>query len=98
MTIAMTSHDYELLVREIFQQLLNQDSVPNILVEHDVVKQGTKTTHQIDVYWEFKSAGITYRTVVQAKNWAKPIDKGEVLKLESVLRDLPGQPRGIITV
>jgi hypothetical protein len=41
-------------------------------------------------------ADITYRTVVQAKNWAKPVDKGELLKFESVLRDLPGQPLGII--
>jgi Restriction endonuclease len=92
----MKSTDYELLVQEIFQHLLGQDYVPNIVVEHDVVKQGLKTTHQIDVYWEFKLSDITYRTVVQAKNWAKPVDQGEVLKFEAVLSDLPGQPRGII--
>lgn len=112
----MKSRDYELMIREIFQQLLNQTFVPNeprernkmarpgpqlhehieILVEHDVVKQGTRTTHQIDVYWEFTLGGIIYRTVVQAKNWAKPVDKGELLKFNAVLHDLPGQPRGIV--
>jgi Restriction endonuclease len=92
----MKSTDYELLVREIFQHLLNQDFVPNVVVEHDVVKQGLRTTHQIDVYWEFELGGIIYRTVVQAKNWAKAIDQGELLKFQSVLSDLPGQPRGII--
>jgi len=96
MTTAMKSRDYELLIQGVFQQLLNQECVPNILVEHDVVKQGIKTEHQIDVYWEFKLGGITYRNVVQAKNWAKRVDKSAVLKLEAVLRDLPGQPRGII--
>jgi hypothetical protein len=55
-----------------------------------------KTNHQIDVYWEFTKAGITYRTVVQAKNWSRPLDQGEVFKFEAVLRDLPGQPRGIM--
>lgn len=92
----MEYRDYELQIREIFQQLLNQDYVPNVLVEHDVVKQGITTKHQIDVYWEFKLGDIVYRTVVQAKNWAKPVDQGEILKFEAVLRDLPGQPRGII--
>ena len=96
MTTAMKGRDYELVTRGIFQQLLNQESIPNILVEHDCVKQGIKTKHQIDVYWEFKLGGITYRNVVQAKNWAKRVDKSAVLKLEAVLRDLPGQPRGII--
>jgi hypothetical protein len=86
MTTAMKSRDYELLTRGIFQQLLNQECIPNILVEHDCVKQGIKTGHQIDVYWEFKLGGITYRNVVQAKNWAKRIDKSAVLKLEAVLR------------
>lgn len=92
----MKSTAYEQLVREIFQHLLDQDFVPNMVVEHDVVKQGLKTTHQIDVYWEFELGGIIYRTVVQAKNWAKPVDQGELLKLQAVLGDLPGQPRGII--
>src|SRR6266446_6849038 len=92
----MKSTDYELLVRELFQSLHDQDYVPNIVIEHDVVKQGLKTTHQIDVYWEFELVGITYRTVVQAKNWAKPVDQGELLKFAAVLGDLPGQPRGII--
>jgi hypothetical protein len=92
----MKSRDYELLVREIFQQLLNRVLFPTFLVEHDVVKQGLETTHQIDVYWEFTLADITHRIVAQAKNWAKRVNKGELLKFESVLRDLPGQPLGIM--
>ena len=92
---AMKSRDYEVLIQEIFQQLLNQ-TVPNIPVEHDVVKQGTKTKHQIDVYWEFTLGGITYRTIVQAKDWAKAVDQGELLRFDSVVHDLPGQPRGIM--
>ena len=92
----MKSRDYELLIQAIFQQILDQDRVPNIRVEHDVVKQGVKAKHQIDVYWEFELGGIIYPTVVQGKNWAKPVDQGEILKFESVLNDLPGQPRGVI--
>jgi hypothetical protein len=60
------------------------------------LQQRTKTKHQIDVSWEFTLGGIIYRTIVQAKDWAKPVDKGELLKFDSVLHDLPGQPRGIM--
>ena len=92
----MTSREYELLVQAIFQQLHDQDAVVNVVVEHDVVKPGAKTNHQIDVYWEFARAGISYRAVVQVKNWTNRVDQGEVLKFSSVLQDLPGQPRGIM--
>jgi hypothetical protein len=29
-----------------------------VVIEHDVVKQGAKTKHQIDVYWEYTLGGI----------------------------------------
>lgn len=87
---------FELINQEIFSILINQDSVRNIEVNHDVVLQGITATHQVDVYWEFEMGGITYKTVVQSKDWAKRIDQGELLKFRAVLDDLPGQPRGIV--
>jgi hypothetical protein len=85
---------YELLVREIFHVLLNQNEVQNIDVKHNVTLQGKSATHQIDVYWEFEKGGITYRTVVQAKDWATVV-QGELIKFKGVLDDLPQQPRGV---
>jgi hypothetical protein len=87
--------EYELLVREIFQALLDQTEVKNTAVLHDVQLQGKTLTHQIDVYWEFEIGGISYRTVIQAKNWNSPVKQGDLLKFRGVLDDLPGQPRGI---
>jgi hypothetical protein len=87
---------YELMTKEIFQFLVNQDSVRNITVIHNTVLLGKTTKHQIDIYWEFELGGITYATVVQAKNWEKTVDQGELLKFKGVLDDLPGQPRGIV--
>jgi len=86
---------YELLVQEIFHVLVNQNEVHNIDVKHNVTLQGKHTTHQIDVYWEFERGGITYRSVVQAKDWATPVEQGELLKFKGVLEDLPHQPRGV---
>ncbi len=87
--------DYELLVRSLFQDILDEDTVKTILVEHDVVLHGASTDHQVDVYWKFEMGGIVYETVVQAKDWSRSVDQGELLKFAEVLDDLPGQPRGV---
>lgn len=86
---------YELFTRQIFDQIVNQNSVSTIAIQHNVILQGAKTTHQIDVYWEFEVGGVKYATAVQAKDWANPVNQGELIKFNGVLEDIPGQPRGI---
>ncbi len=86
---------YELLTKEIFEAILNQSDVKNIAVRHNIILQGKTTAHQIDVYWKFELGGITYQTIVQAKNWNYPISKGALLQFKEILNDLPGQPKGI---
>jgi hypothetical protein len=65
----VSSKGYELLVREILQQMLDQDRALNVVVQHIVQKQGRATVHQIDVYWEFCIGGVTHKVTVQAKRW-----------------------------
>ncbi len=88
--ISVNSKGYELLVREIYQQMLDQDQALNVVVQHNVHKQGRATSHQIDVYWEFCLGGVTHKVVVQAKNWNNPIRKGDVFTFKGVLEDMPG--------
>jgi hypothetical protein len=88
--VSVNSKGYELLVREIYQQMLDQDQASNVVVQHNVHKQGRSTSHQIDVYWEFCLGGITHQVAVQAKNWNSPIRKGDVLTFKGVLEDIPG--------
>jgi Restriction endonuclease len=90
-----TSLPYEALVQRIFQNIVD-DTDRTVIVRHNVTLQGITLRHQIDVYWEFEHAGILHRTVVQVKDWNKPLHQGELLKFKGVLEDLPGQPRGIV--
>lgn len=92
-----TGLDYEVLVQSIFQEIHNQETANNIIVERDVKLIGKSgTTHQIDVFWQFEIGGIKYSTIVQAKDWASSVKQEQILALKSVLDDLPRQPRGII--
>jgi hypothetical protein len=86
---------YESVAQGIFQLLLDQDSVHTVLVQHDVTLPGKTATHQIDVYWKFEIAGVLYETIVETKDWCKPIEQDKLFCFKAVLEDLPGQPRGI---
>jgi len=91
-----TGKPYEKLTRRVFEALLAQQSVRNLRVEHDVKLKGITNEHQVDVYWEFDAGGITYRTVVECKDWKEPVEQGVLFALHSVLQQLPGQPRGVV--
>ncbi|MEE8576846.1 MAG: restriction endonuclease [candidate division Zixibacteria bacterium] len=90
-----TGIPYEYFVQHIFDQIVNQNSVKTIKIQHNVILQGIKITHQIDVYWEFEVGGIKYSTVVQAKDWNQSVDQGELIKFKGVIDDIPSQPKGI---
>lgn len=90
-----TGVEYEIVTQIIFDAILNRTDVKTIDVRRDIALKGKDTLHQIDIYWEFQVGGTTYYTVVQAKDLAKRVTKGQLLEFESVLRDLPHQPRGI---
>ena len=91
-----TGISYELLVQSIFQEIHDQEDIRTIKVEHDVDIKGLTTTHQIDVLWRFAKGGITYLTLVQAKDWDSMIKQEQVLAFHAVLNDIPGQPRGVM--
>jgi hypothetical protein len=90
-----TGRPYELLAQAIWQALNDQEGVTNVKVQCNVTLQGNLTSHEIDVYWEFERSGVTYRTVVQAKDWVNPVKQEQLIAFKKVLEDLPGQPRGI---
>ena len=72
-----TGISYELITQQIFQEILDQDSVRTIEVKHNVTIQGKTLTHQIDVFWDFDLGGIRYITVVQAKDWSTTCRPGK---------------------
>jgi Restriction endonuclease len=90
-----TGQSYENLVQVIFQSIVLQRDYPNLSVERNVILQGKTTSHQIDIYWKFEVGGVQYETIVQAKDWNKPVDKSHLLLFKSILDDLRGQPKGV---
>lgn len=90
-----TGKEYEKLTQYIFSQIVNQNHVNNIEVQHDVIIQGKVTTHQIDVFWKFEVAGEEYCAIVQAKDWKNRVPQKEMLAFNDIIRDLPYGTKGI---
>ena len=90
-----TGKPYEKLTQKIFSQIVNQNSVQNINVQHDVTLLGKTTSHQIDVYWEFEVGGLQYQTVIQAKDWKNKVKKEQMLAFKGILDDLPSGTKGV---
>lgn len=84
---------YEKLTQRLYQKLVNAEMCQG--VQHDVMVQGTRGTHQIDVMFEFIHAGISHRTIIQCKDWKSRVKQEHILSFASILDDIPGQPRGI---
>lgn len=90
-----TGKKYEKLTQYIFNQIVNQNQVDNIDVQHNVIIEGKSTSHQIDVFWKFEVGGEEYCAIVQAKDWKSKVPQKEMLAFNDIIRDLPYGTRGI---
>ena len=87
--------DYERFIQNVYQTLLNAESKATIEVKGDIKLRGLSgQEHQIDVYWKYKQAGITYETAVECKLYKNNVGIGKVRDFQGVLADIPGL-RGI---
>lgn len=85
----MNSTEYELFTRKIYQQLVDADTVKATKVQHNVKLEGKSgQKHQIDVYWEYEIAGVSYKVAIECKNYSRPIAISKVRDFYGVLSDL----------
>lgn len=91
-----TGTSFEQLTREVFAKMEDLTKMGATVTHNVVLKGKAGIDHQIDVYVEFKAGDIPYGTVVSCKDHRGPVKKSHVMELNELLKDLSGQPRGII--
>lgn len=85
----LTPKEYEGLVQELYQSILNTEEVNTIKVQKNLnIKGKSSASHQIDIYWEFYLAGIKYKTCVECKMLGRKVEKGDVLEFNSKIEDI----------
>lgn len=93
--MAKSGLEFELLVRAIYEQILSQEDIKNIMVQHDVKKEGRSgQKHQVDLYWEFEVAQTVHRVAVECKEYKNPVQIGKIRDFYGALEDL-GNTSGV---
>lgn len=96
--MAKQGTNYELFVRDICQVLLEADGLDTVTAQHDVTLTGRSgAEHQIDVYWEFRRAGVNHRVVIECKEYHRAVSIGVVRSLIGLMDDVPGLQGMVVT-
>lgn len=80
---------YERLSQKVWQEFLKYKEDLDIEVKHNHIEQGKATKHQIDVYWEVNRDNKIKKFLVEAKDHARPITKGEMGQFIATVNDIP---------
>lgn len=96
MKFVQTSVEYEKYVRDIQQTLLSAQRLETVQAVHNIELEGNSgQPHQIDVYWEYRLAGLTHKVALECKLRGRKVDLGIVRDFWGVIDDIPGL-RGVI--
>lgn len=87
---------YELLTQVVYKAILAKEGINTINVQHNVSLTGRSgVDHQVDVYWEFKQAGVTHKVLIECKNYASNLTLEKSRNFFAVLYDV-GNCNGIM--
>jgi hypothetical protein len=90
------SIDYELLTKQIYEDILKLGGPEPIDVLHDRSITGRSGVgHQVDVHWKFKQAGIFHTVLIECKNYATPVTLERIRSFYAVLHDI-GNCKGLM--
>ncbi|ALG52144.1 hypothetical protein FORC6_1818 [Vibrio parahaemolyticus] len=93
-----TSEDYEKLAQRMYEDILALEGVDNIDVKHNVkIKGKSGVEHQIDVYWEYKYAGISHKVLIECKYYSHNVSLLHVRNLHGLLTDIPNSSGILVT-
>lgn len=97
--MSSTGVDYEIFVQKLIQAIMNSESTigqKNIVVRHnETICDKNGILRQFDVLWDYELGGITYKTIIECKDYNSPISIEKIDALIGKLMDFPGV-RGII--
>lgn len=88
-----TGKEYEEFVRLLHQALMDSEPIAkqkNIVVQSDKkIVDNCGIERQFDIYWEYELAGITYKTVIECKDYKSNVSVDKIDALIGKIRDLP---------
>jgi hypothetical protein len=88
-----TGKQYELFVAKLQQALLNAENITtqkNIKVEvNKKIADNCGIERQFDIYWEYELGGLTYKTVIECKDYESKVSVEKIDALIGKIKDIP---------
>ena len=88
-----TGREYELFVAKLQQAILNTEDISkqkNIDVEvRKKILDNCGIEREFDVYWEYELAGLTYKTIIECKDYNSSVSLGEIDGILGKTQDIP---------
>ena len=85
--------DYEIFVQRLQQALLDSEqwtTQKNISIERNKkITDRAGNVREFDLYWEYELAGVTYKTVIECKDYASRISLDKIDALIGKIHDIP---------
>ena len=84
---------YEIFVQRLHQALLDSEqwaTQKNIEIEcNKKIIDNCGIKREFDLYWEYEVAGITYKTIIECKDYASPVSVEKIDALIGKIHDIP---------
>ncbi len=88
-----TGKDYEIFVQNIQQALLDSEEYlkqKNILIERNKkIHDNCGNVREFDLYWEYELGGVTYKTIIECKDYASRVSVEKIDALIGKIKDIP---------
>ena len=84
---------YEIFVQKLQQALLDSEQLAtqkNIEVQRNKkITDNCGIDREFDLYWEYELAGVTYKTIIECKDYIRPVSVEKIDALIGKIRDIP---------
>jgi hypothetical protein len=91
--MANNGREYELFVAGIQQALLDAENITtqkNIKVEvNKIISDNCGIERQFDIYWEYELGGLSYKTVIECKDYNSNVSVEKIDALIGKIKDIP---------
>ncbi|HGF5127239.1 TPA: restriction endonuclease [Vibrio parahaemolyticus] len=85
--------DYEIFVQNLQQALLDSEEFlkhKNIEIERNKkIADNFGILREFDLYWEYELAGVSYKTIIECKDYASKVSVEKIDALIGKIRDIP---------
>lgn len=85
--------DYEIFVQNLQQAILDSEEFlrqKNIKIERNKkIEDNCGILREFDLYWEYELGGVTYRTIIECKDYSSKVSIEKIDALLGKIRDIP---------